>query len=161
MIRMLNVFKVTGWLTQKILDGFAGDEWRHMPEGSNHALWILGHIHDSRRYLARVIGLDLPQEDWEHHFDMGTKPEDVPEEITGPDMLAGFMKTHEEFIGYLGELDPSVLDEEIKDRFPEMPQTKLGALQFMQLHESFHVGQLATIRKALGKTSWMADMTGE
>lgn len=160
MIRMLNVFKMTGWLTKRILDGFEGEDWRHMPEGSNHALWILGHIYDSRRYLARLLGLDLPVEDWEHHFDMGTKPEDVPEEIDGPTVLAGFMETQERFLGHLEGLDPSVLDEEVKDRFPEMPQTKLGALQFMQMHESFHVGQLATIRKTLGKPSWMEGLTG-
>jgi hypothetical protein len=52
-------------------------------------------------------------------------------------------------------MDVAALEEPIEFEFPNQPQTRLGALQFLCMHEAYHCGQLGQIRVQLGKGSWM------
>ena len=55
-------------------------------------------------------------------------------------------------------MDAAALEEPIEEAFPSSPKTRLGALQFLLLHECYHVGQLGALRVILGKGSWMDNL---
>ena len=38
------------------------------------------------------------------------------------------------------------------------PKTRLGALQFLLMHEGYHIGQLGALRVMAGKGSWLKRM---
>ena len=154
MIRMINAWNIDAWLLGRILDGFAGEDWRTGPEGSNPALWILGHLLTERRHLCRELGMDEPVVERDSVFGRGTKPEGVPEDVSGEDLAAEFQEVHGRFVRHLEAMSAEDLEVPIENEYPEMPKTRLGALQFLFLHECYHIGQLGTLRVMLGKGSW-------
>ena len=156
MIRMINLWNINMWLVGKCLEGYEGDDWRKRPEGASPAVWILGHILTTRKFLERVLGTGVPHEDWEERFAMGSDPAELPPDTDGGDLLRDFQETHRRFIKHLEGLAASDLEVEVEEEFPESPKTRLGALQFLFLHESYHVGQLGVTRVQLGKGSWMS-----
>jgi uncharacterized damage-inducible protein DinB len=158
MIRQVHTWGTSAWLVGRILDGFEGDDWRAGPMGTNPALWLLGHLVVERQMLGRVLGMELPDEGDAALFGPGAKPADLPDDLEGEVLLARFHEIHERFVEQLEGMDEDALQEPIEEEFPSSPKTRLGALQFMLLHESYHVGQLGTLRVMLGKGSWMKGM---
>lgn len=158
MIKLEKLWDVNAWLITKCLEGYEGDDWRKRPEGSNSAIWILGHTVTCRMFLARLLGLDLPEAEWESQFEMNSDPDKVSKDLTGESLMTEFAAVHEKFSAHLTGFDEAALDAAIEEEFPEMPKTLLGALHFLFLHESYHVGQLGMNRVMLGKGSWMKNI---
>lgn len=157
MIRQIHTFQGSDWLIQRILAGFDGEDWRARPNGMNHALWLLGHLLMERKTLGQILGGDFELDERDKLFSPGTDPDDVEQGIDGGDVLAAWKETHERFVKHLEGLDATSLAEEIDFQPPMGPSTRLGALQFLLLHENYHVGQLGALRKMLGKPSWMPE----
>jgi uncharacterized damage-inducible protein DinB len=158
MIRMMNAWNVNAWVVGRILDGFEGEDWRGRPSGANPAIWLLGHILMERKLLCRELGMDEPPVERDALFAPGTRPEDVPAEIGGEQLAAEFEALHGRLIGHLESMRAEDLEAPVETDYPEMPKTRLGALQFLFLHESYHVGQLGSLRVMLGKESWLANL---
>ena len=53
----------------------------------------------------------------------------------------------------LGTITDAELAGASGERFPGVPATLLGAIAFLVQHESYHIGQLAFVRKYLGRPS--------
>lgn len=155
MIRMMGVWNVNAWIVGSALDDFSGDEWRARPSGANPAIWTLGHLLGGRRHVARELGFDVPEVERDRLFDMGTNPEEVPADLDPAALLAEFQEFHGEFLGQLEGMDTAILGEPVMNHYPQQPKTRLGALQFMLMHEAYHCGQLGMLRVQLGKGSWM------
>jgi hypothetical protein len=47
-------------------------------------------------------------------------------------------------------LAPDEWDAAVDARFPGVDRTRLGALTFLTQHDSYHIGQLALLRKHAG-----------
>jgi uncharacterized damage-inducible protein DinB len=47
-------------------------------------------------------------------------------------------------------MNESKLQEKVRFKFPIEDNTKFGALTFMVQHETYHIGQLGILRRALG-----------
>lgn len=157
MIRQTGIFGVTEWIATASVRGFSVDEWWERPGGANPAIWILGHLYAYRRTLARLLGFEVAPWEHEEHFDRGTSPEDLPVAVDGRALAKEFRTFCRSFAEELEAMDPASLDEPIDVEFPNQPSTKLGALQFLAMHEAYHCGQLGQTRVQLGKGSWMRD----
>ena len=155
MIRMMNAWGVQDWLTGAVLDDFSGEDWWKSFEGSNPAIWILGHVLGSRRHLAKELGMDVAPGEEDKVFDMGTDPADLPKDLDPAAILEAYHDLNARMMEHLEGIDVATLEEPIDSDYPTMPKTRLGALQFLFLHECYHVGQLSSIRKMLGKPPWM------
>jgi uncharacterized damage-inducible protein DinB len=155
MIRMMGVWDVNAWILGAALDGFSGEDWRARPNGANPAIWTLGHLLGGRRHVAREMGFDVPVVETDRHFDMGTNPDDVPADLDPAAMLAEYQDFHGEFKAQLEAMDVATLNEPVENEYPRQPKTRAGALQFMLMHEAYHLGQLGMLRVQLGKGSWM------
>jgi uncharacterized damage-inducible protein DinB len=51
----------------------------------------------------------------------------------------------------MGELDAETIERPGAHRFPVPDPTPLGMLAFLAQHDSYHVGQVAFLRRQLGK----------
>jgi len=157
MIRQLGIFGLTELIATASVRGFSLDEWWERPGGANPPIWVMGHILAYRRVLAGLLGFDVEPSEIDEHFTRGSSPDDIPVALEGRALLKEFRAFHKTFVAQLTAMDPAALDEPIDVEITTISKTRLGALQFMSMHESYHVGQLGQLRVQLGKGSWMRD----
>jgi DinB superfamily len=146
----VQLFGVTGFLYDKALDGLDQNALFARPaEVSNPIVWIAGHLAYSRTGVARALGahLDPP---WPDIFAKGVKdaaPEAYPDIA---DIRSAWTLASTALMKHLDELEEAVLAAPSPSRLPIPDRTVRGAINFAAFHESYHVGQMAYVRKWLG-----------
>jgi uncharacterized damage-inducible protein DinB len=143
----LTTLRLNTRLFRNCVDGVADDESLARPsERTNHLAFVAAHVVESRYWLARALGLDAPDpfggrlEGARGIDDVGACPT-LAESRAAWDALAPRLEER------LAELPASALDGAPPARFPVDDPTLLGALAFLLQHESYHVGQMALLRK--------------
>lgn len=115
----------------------------------NSLLWVAGHVTESRYTLSRLIGLE---DQWEHGelFARGAQVQpdsSYPElEVIEAALVERSEALHERF----EMLTTSELEAELPYPFPVTKKDVLHGIAFLSLHESYHTGQMAFIRRLLG-----------
>jgi len=126
------------------------------PKGGNHPLWVLGHlIHSEAGLVSTFIqGNKPPLSKWNTLFGRGSEPvADADAYPTIEELMSEFEKVRAdtlEMLNSLTEADfdkPSHAPEENKHIFGTIGQ----CLVMIGLHYSYHAGQVADARRALGK----------
>ncbi len=145
--------------TLKLLADVVGDDWIWQPQpGLQHALWICGHLACAQELLLfqRCLGRSVLDGDFLSHFPIGG-PIKSGAEHDWPDPAVVREKMDQMQTATLETV--ATLDDELLGE-PAFGQdgathphydTKLGAVSHIARHEAFHAGQLATIRRMLGK----------
>ena len=132
--------------------GMEGDDWLKRPGGvSNSAIWILGHLAQSRAgFLEMLTGEQTYEEGWDALFGMGVNPQDAslyPDVETCRAVLDARLRDLKQFL-------ETVTDEDLESP-PCMPsrffKTKASVLVHLSHHEAHHTGALSIIRRLLGK----------
>ena len=126
----------------------------------SNALWILGHVIVDRKMLGNILGMDEEITQRDRLFEAGTKPDDVPEDVAGEEVLAEYQAFHERFVTHLQGLSDEDLNHPTEAQFPMTPQTRIGAVQFLLMHEGYHVGQLGALHVMMGKGAWFKKLQG-
>ncbi|MSR02665.1 MAG: DinB family protein [Gemmatimonadetes bacterium] len=118
-------------------------------EHTNSAAFIGGHLVETRAWMGRFLGLDT-------QAPFGG----VLEHAAGLDQLADLPKLtairpewealSEAVSVRLEELTEAQLSSPGTQKFPGVAPTLLGGIGFLLQHESYHIGQLAYLRKYLG-----------
>ncbi len=132
------------------LDGFGEKEARtQINNGVNPVLWIAGHNVYSRYIVNRLAGVnaEYPSEEL---FKMGA--------IYNPDakypsietIKEEWSKISESMMETLDNMDETSLLKDCPHKFPVKENTTISGICFMLMHESYHIGQIGYIRKALG-----------
>jgi hypothetical protein len=135
----------------KALDGLSAEELlRQVVDSVNPMLWIAGHVTASRCDLSQLVGLEY-QAPWKDHFGRGAKliereswPDVSEIEAAWSEVSEGLMRRFEGLTE--GELSANVAPESF--RFSD--KTLRGMILFRGYHESYHIGQMAYLRKWLG-----------
>lgn len=145
--------------TLMVLAGFEGNDWTYQPQpGLQHALWLCGHLACAQETLIfqRCLGKSVLDPAFRAHFGIGGPIESADEhDWPSPALVRSKMddmqKLTEEAIAGMSE-DLLAQPAYAKDG-GEHPHydTKLGAVSHLVRHEAFHAGQLAMIRRLLGK----------
>ena len=162
----LNEFAVTGlemarWMTLAGVEGLTEAEMTYQPkEGMNHPLWLLGHIAVSENGLILRLcsGKDLLSGDWQGKFGIKSVPvADAKAYPKKEEVLAALAKTHEAAIEYVRSLAASDLDKRPMN-LGEMPPSAQARFSTIArciaghvAHEASHVGQMAVLRRLMGK----------
>ncbi len=131
--------------------------------GGNHALWLLGHIAHSESSLLNgmIQGKETcTLEHLKENFAFQTQPStDASIYPTFDSLLEDYESAHAETLAYLDTLSEADLDqpapgcpEEWKDFFGTIGQ----CFTMISIHPTMHYGQLADVRKALGRELLMA-----
>ena len=162
-----NEFAVSGmemarWFTLSSVEDLTDEEMMFQPaEGLNHPLWLLGHIatSESGLILSLCKGEGLLPRDWMGTFGIGSKPvADATVYPSRAEVLSWLEKTHVAAIDYVRSLTPEDLDRRPVgiDRFPKSAQERFSsvakAITGHIAHESSHTGQVAMLRRLMGKS---------
>lgn len=145
-----SVIRLNTRLFRNCLDGVSDENGILRPNPSTNSLtFIACHLVDSRHFMAGFLGLETsnPLADI---LANAKSVEDVP-------VLPPLSRVHDAWVAVAKELEACVGDLDSEDiarpshqRFPLDDSSVAGAIAFLVQHESYHIGQMALLRKFLG-----------
>lgn len=150
---LARLFAFNGRTLVMLADGMEAADWACRPgeSGGNTAHWVLGHLCVSRRYLARKLGAEIPEQGWEDLFGMNAEVGDTAG-YPAPDALMEDIDDSGKTIArLLTELDPRAAAAEWGSQFPDGGKTIAEGARFLHFHEAYHLGQLGLLRRICGK----------
>lgn len=145
--------------TLLLLADWQGEDWTFQPvAGLQHALWICGHLAAAQDLLLfqRCLGRGRLDPAFAAHFRIGGPvPSAAEYNWPAPHEVRRQMDAMQEAtLAAVQGLNDAFLAEPAygKDgsRHPHY-DTRLGAISHLHRHEAFHAGQLAMLRRLLGK----------
>jgi uncharacterized damage-inducible protein DinB len=146
------IFTVNDGLIGRALQGLSDDElWRRPSEGSNPMMWLLGHIVHTRAGALRLLG-DEYRTGWGERFRRGTALADRASYPPLSEIERVRADVTQRFHARLLAAPPERLAAPATLQLPAA-KTVIDEIAFLGLHESYHVGQLAYIRKLFGYSS--------
>lgn len=115
-------------------------------------LFVACHIVDARAYLVGLVGgaANLPLIGRLRSVE---KIEDLPAPPTIAELLDAWDVLATSFLKCLPRLSAQDLNRDSGDRMPVADGSVLGTLAFLLQHESYHLGQLAMLKKHLTGTA--------
>jgi uncharacterized damage-inducible protein DinB len=146
------IFAMNDGFVLPALEGLTRDElWKAPTDRNNAMLWIAGHVVQTRAMILQLLG-ETVDTGWGKLFDRGAPAA----AIEGADRYP----SHDDIQRAMNEITPRLHAKlaSLDDTYLagparlQVPGTKTVAdeLAFFALHESYHVGQLAYVRKGLG-----------
>ncbi len=118
-------------------------------QDANPAIWIAGHLVSARCLMLNLAG-GKTKPKWPDLFGRGSEvlaPNKYPdiEEIKKEwDSLAKKLENR------WGKLDAKTLKQSVEFMLPITDRTVFRSISFLAMHESFHIGQIALLRKPAG-----------
>lgn len=139
----------------KMVSDLSPDEWLRRPDGKcNHIAWIVGHVVWTRKMLLARLGTEW-SEPWLGMFARGTKCEEDAA-YPSPDTL---LDAWREVSGVLATtLDAAAEDALAQPATSGPPSTDgkvSGIVDFLAIHETYHIGQASYLRGWLGHKGLM------
>jgi uncharacterized damage-inducible protein DinB len=117
---------------------------------TNHALFLACHLVDSRHYLARALGL-ASESPFKAMLEGRKGIDDVKEYPALDQVREAWKDVGARLTEHIGGLSATDLEEAPAFAFPiEGGNTLLGCLTFLVQHDSYHLGQVALLRRYLG-----------
>lgn len=143
-------FRMNADLFDRSLEGLAPEEWETCPgESSNSFAWIAGHIVWARSRALGFLGTTWSRP-WLAQFARGAKT-DEPSAYPSPEEI---VLAWQDVKTVLNAALENASDETVCAKCPPGPPsfdgTLGGQLSFFAIHESYHVGQAAYLRRWLG-----------
>lgn len=137
---LLNFYKRNYFVLQGNLSGISHEESLNThPTGGSSINWVLGHILHYRCTALSIFKVDMPQAArLKELYDFDTRPD--------KDNAMPFDKLVE-----LYEETQKKLEEILEKHKGDLP--KEDKLMFLGYHETMHSGQVAILRRMLGKPS--------
>src|SRR5262245_11211433 len=144
------IFTLNDGLITRALDGLTEDDlWQRPSDRSNPMFWLLGHIVHTRGSLLRMIGEDF-RTGWGEIFQRGAalSARDQYPSLAEIERVRADIASRVQ--AKLAAMDDAELAREGSG--PPLPVAKTVAerIGFLAMHDSYHVGQLAILRKMLG-----------
>ncbi len=141
-------------MTVGLLADIPADKLLHQPfEGTNHALWIMGHLAVTDDWLAGLYDdadRKLP-EAYGSLFAMGSEPVNDPAAYPAPaEVRQHFDAAHTRMLNAVEAASDAKLAEPLPDDIKDFAPDKLAMALSLAWHEGLHTGQLTVIRKSLG-----------
>jgi len=144
------IFKLNSRLYLNCLDGLDDDRAAWRPTAQTNSMGFVAlHVFESRYHVATLIRVpatnpfaDLTR-DAKSNDDLKTLPP-VQEMAAAWKALTGDMRVR------FGTMTGEDLVAPSGERTPMDDRSLLGVLSFLMQHESYHVGQLALLRKQVG-----------
>jgi uncharacterized damage-inducible protein DinB len=139
----------------KMVSDLSPDEWLRRPDGKcNHIAWIVGHVVWTRKALLARLGTEWSQP-WLGMFARGAKCE---EDAAYPSP-ATLLDAWREVSGILGNTLDTVSEEALAQPATKGPPStngkESGIVDFLAIHETYHIGQASYLRSWLGHKGLM------
>ena len=145
--------------TMMLIADLADDDWSFQPlPGLAHPLWICGHLASAQNTLVHVrsLGTNALDEAFGNHFPIGSPVKATTEHDYPPleSVLTTMADVHAATCEAVRGMNDDLLAEPAlgaKGQPHPHYHDKAGAIAHCNRHEAFHAGQIATIRRLLGK----------
>jgi hypothetical protein len=146
--------------TSQFLQGLSAEEWFWCPrEFATHIAWQVGHLAVAQYNLClrRVRGRTVDDESlisdqFVESFKFGSQPDAAP--ANNPplaEIRRVFDAVYERAISELATFSDGELDVPVEPPHPVF-KTKLEAVEYCPFHEFVHAGQIALLRRMMGKS---------
>ena len=147
---LVDQFRVNNWLFGETFKGVETEQITIRPQDrASSLLWNAGHVVNSRYLLIRLLGVDMPGP-WGDVFSRG---KEVLENSAYPsidEIKAEWEKVTLQLMERLENITAEELTAKHGVGFPVYDKSRMGAVTFLSLHESYHMGQFSYTRKLLG-----------
>ncbi len=115
---------------------------------TNSMLFIAGHLATTRFKICGMAGLSV-ECPWGEIFARGAVLKDASEYPSIAEIKENWTSVTDKMIGRFSEITEQELKAKAPFDFPVEDNTILGGIAFLALHDSYHIGQLAYIRRLL------------
>jgi uncharacterized damage-inducible protein DinB len=133
------------------LDGLSDAEaQRRLAAGGNSVTFLAGHLIDSRHFLVSRLGRPLPNP-VAHYLADVRSIEEIRESPSLDEIRLAWTAVSAHLQEVLGELGAAELEQPNVHRFPLDDSSRLGLIAYLVQHDSYHLGQVAFLRRQLGK----------
>lgn len=117
---------------------------------TNNAAFVAAHLVESRHFLAGAVGLES-ESPFKEALSNAKSLEDVKELPSLDAIRAAWSDVSKALAEHLETLDDDALAAKAPFAFPiDGGDTVLGCLTFLTQHDTYHLGQLALLRRQLG-----------
>jgi len=131
------------------LEGLSHQElWRAPTPRNNPILWVAGHVVQTRATVVQMLGQSADT-GWGTLFDRGAKIGERGQYPSATEVARVMREVSPRLHAALAAITEADLIRPAALPIPGI-NTLMDELAFFALHESYHVGQLAYIRKSLG-----------
>jgi uncharacterized damage-inducible protein DinB len=143
------IFSFNEYFVPQALEGLTQEElWRAPTSHNNCMLWVAGHVVQTRATVVQLLG-EHYETGWGNLFDRGTKVGDAKLYPSGAEVARIMREVSSQLRSALSNLKDQRLSGPASLPIPGV-KTFGDELAFFALHDSYHVGQLAYIRRSLG-----------
>jgi hypothetical protein len=143
------IFKTNTDLFRRAIQGIPPDRLLDRPgDDSNHLLWIAGHVVVHRAMVLRILGQEWTAP-WEGLFVRGAKLAAPGEYPPIEEIVEAWDEVSPRLSSSPASASPESLAEPVSKGITLDGKTS-GKIAFLSLHETYHVGQMAYLRKWLG-----------
>jgi hypothetical protein len=139
----------SGFLTRMVSD-IPHEDWLRHPDGQcNHIVWIVGHVIWTRKALLGRLGTEWAQP-WLGLFARGVKCEDAGAYPSPDTLLEAWGEVSGELDRALDSVSDEVLAQPATNGPPSADGKYSGIVNFLAIHETYHLGQASYLRSWLG-----------
>ena len=143
------IFSFNDDFVLQALEGLTHEElWRAPTPHNNPLLWVAGHVVQTRATVIQMLG-ERVETGWGTLFDRGAKIADAKQYPSGTEVARVMRQVSPRLRSALSALSDEQLSKPASLPIPGI-KTLADELAFFALHDSYHIGQLAYIRKSLG-----------
>jgi hypothetical protein len=144
----------SGFLTKMVGD-LAPEEWLRHPEGKcNHIAWIVGHVVWTRKQLLARLGTEWSQP-WLGLFARGAKCDDDGAYPSQATLLDAWREVSGVLEGTFESVSDEVLAQPATNGPPSTDGKFSGIVNFLAIHETYHIGQASYLRGWMGHKGLM------
>jgi len=144
------ILKLNTRLLLNCLEGLSDEAARvRRASGVNSVTFIAAHVTDSRYFLLRTLGGAL-ENPLSRFLDKAKTIDEITEWPPLDAVRTAWKDVSAALDTQLGTATADELSASVDARFPGVERTRLGALTFLVQHDSYHLGQLALLRKPAG-----------
>jgi uncharacterized damage-inducible protein DinB len=144
------MLKLNTRLFERCLDGLDDATAVRRPSGlTNNMALVAAHLVDARYFIARHLGASLGPL-FGGALDEVTSIEQVEEFPAVEEIRGAWELASNALAALIPTLGPEELGGEPPVQSPSSDSTLGGWIQFMMLHEMYHIGQLAFLRRLFG-----------
>lgn len=142
------IFRVNDDLIAKALDGLnAAELGQRLTDKNNPMLWVAGHVAETRALALRILGEQI-HTPWGELFGRGAALQKAGRYPSIEEIKHFMLEINHKLYARLEALDDEQLAEPAKGTEPG--QTLADQIAVFAMHDSYHVGQMAFVRKGLG-----------
>ena len=121
-----------------------------LPGGGNSITFLAAHLTDTRHFLAARLGQPLANP-MARYLAEARGIEDISARPSLVELRTAWCAVSAHLGSALAAVSAADLERSNGHRFPLSDRTQLGLIAFLVQHDSYHVGQVAFVRRQLGK----------